>query len=155
MFVGRFASTLVVGAVVGFGVCGFGSAASAADLMPIKAPAPPPPFVLDIHGFFDVSFKNDYITPRGLLVTNTGLTTQVLSGLVFDVYKNQNGFINNISFNVGIWNDVWSDQHDPSVGPWNEFDWFVGMDVKFAQDWRFGVQFVQFLSPPGNFKAES
>src|SRR5712664_2876515 len=30
----------------------------------------PPPVV---HGFDDLAFKNDYITPRGLLVTNKGL----------------------------------------------------------------------------------
>ena len=53
----------------------------------LKAPPPPPAPTSDIHGFFDVTFANDYITPRGLLVTNTGLTTQVLSGLVFDLYK--------------------------------------------------------------------
>src|ERR1700730_6109274 len=70
--------------------------ALAADL-PYKAP-PPEPFVLDIHGFFDVTFKNDYITPRGLLVTNTGLTTQILVGLVLDAYKDKNGWINDISF---------------------------------------------------------
>src|SRR5438105_7978900 len=129
MHFGRFASALA-GAVVGLGVVGFGSAATAADL-PVKGPPPPPPapFVLDIHGFFDVSFKNDYITPRGLLVTNTGLTTQVLSGLVFDVYKNQNGFINKVSFTGGTWNDLWSEQRNPFVGAWNEFDWFLQTDV--------------------------
>ena len=37
-------------------------------------PPPEPPVGSAIHGFADVSFKNDYITPRGLLVTSTGLT---------------------------------------------------------------------------------
>jgi hypothetical protein len=78
--------------------------ALSADL-PLKAPPPDTGLVLDIHGFFDVQFKNDYITPRGLLVTNTGLTTQVLSGLVLDLYKNPNGFINKVSFVGGTWND--------------------------------------------------
>jgi hypothetical protein len=70
-----------------FGLAFTLSAAHAADLW--KAPpAPPAPSSLDIHGFFDLTFANDYITPRGLLVTNTGLTTQVLTGLVLDLYKN-------------------------------------------------------------------
>jgi len=128
--------------------------ALAADL-PFKAPPPDTGLTLDIHGFFDVSFKNDYITPRGLLVTNTGLTTQVLSGLVLDLYKDPNGFINKVSFIGGTWNDLWSEQRNPTVGAWNEFDWFIGSEVVFAKDWTFGVQFVQFLSPPGNFRAES
>ena len=58
-------------------------------------------------------FLNDYITPRGLLVNNTGSTTQILAGLVLDVYKDKAGFINDISFVGGVWNDLWSDQHDP------------------------------------------
>ena len=127
--------------------------ALAADL-PLKAPAPEA-FTLDIHGFFDVQFKNDYITPRGLLVTNTGLTTQVLNGLVLDLYKNPNGFINKVSFTVGTWNDLWSEQRNPFVGAWNEFDWFIGTDVVFARDWTFSAQLVQFLSPPNNFHTET
>jgi hypothetical protein len=129
--------------------------AVAADLTFTKAPPPEPAPTLDIHGFFDVTFKNDYITPRGLLVTNTGLTTQLLSGIVFDLYKDPGGFINNFSISGGSWNDLWSEQHSPTVGPWNELDWFVEADVVFARDWRFGVQFIQFDSPPGNFRAES
>jgi hypothetical protein len=133
-----------------------GASARSADLNFTKAPPPVEPAPnSDIHGFFDVSFKNDYITPRGLLVTNTGLTAQVLTGLVFDVYKDPAGFINKVSLIGGTWNDVWSEQHNSNVGAWNEFDWFVGMDVLFAQNWKFGVQYVQFLSPPGNFHAEN
>jgi hypothetical protein len=129
--------------------------ASAADLSVYKAPQPPPPPAgLDIHGFFDVTFYNAYITPRGLLVTNTGLTTQILSGLVFDLYKDKYGFINNISVNFGVWNDLWSEQNNRTVGSWNEFDWFVGGKVTFAQYWKAGITYVVFLSPPGNFAQE-
>src|SRR5713226_8729471 len=131
MSVNRYASALVVAAALGFGGSIFGSAALAADLQ-LKAPPPPPP-EFDIHGFFDVTFKNDYITPRGLLVTNTGLTTQVLMGLVLDLYKNPNGFINKVSFTGGTCNDLWSEQRNPLVGAWNEFDWFLGADVVFAR----------------------
>jgi hypothetical protein len=148
MFANRFASALVVATALSLGM--FGSAASAADLK-LKAPAPPPPEPLDIHGFMDLSFKNDYITPRGLLVTNTGLTTQILTGLAFDVYKDKAGFINDISFSGGVWNDLWSEQHNPVVDSWNEFDWFGGMNVKFAQDWTFGIQYIEFISPPHAF----
>ncbi len=147
MLANRFASALVVATALSLGALG---SASAADLK-LKAPPPPPDTTLDIHGFVDLSFKNDYITPRGLLVTNTGLTTQALMGLVLDVYKDKAGFINDISFIGGIWNDYWSDQHDPVVGAWNEYDWFVSTNVKFAQDWTFGVQYIEFTSPPHAF----
>jgi hypothetical protein len=29
------------------------------------------------------------------------------------------------------------------------------MSVKFAQDWKFGIEVSQFLSPPGNFRTET
>jgi hypothetical protein len=130
------------------------SAASAAD-MKLKASSPPPPEPLDVHGFFDISFKNDYITPRGLLVSNTGLTTQVLNGLVWDVYKNPAGFIKDVSINAGTWSDLWSKQGDftfpngshEAVGSWNEFDWWVGGDIKFADFWKFGLQYIEFIPP--------
>jgi hypothetical protein len=141
-------STAIAAAALNVGVMYSGSIASAAD-MPVKALPPPvaSPFVLDVHGFFDVSFKNAYITPRGLLVTNTGLTTQVLGGMVLDIYKDKSGFINDVSVYGGVWNDLWSKQNDPHVGSWNEFDWFIGGDVKFAQYWKFGAQYIEFVPP--------
>jgi hypothetical protein len=146
----RLAPAFVAGAL---GVAGFGTAASAADLL-VKAPPPPPIVELDMHAFFDISFKNAYITPRGLLVTKDGLTTQILTGLSADVYKDKGGFINLVSVYGYVWNDLWSEQNHPTVGSWNEFDWAVGMSVKFAQNWKFGVEYVEFLSPPGNFSIE-
>jgi hypothetical protein len=141
----RLASTLALGTLVSFAA---GMSASAADLkvLPLKAP-PPPPDTLDIHGFADLQFSNDYITPRGLLVTRTGLTTQVLTGLVFDVYKDKTGFINDLSFTGGTWADFWSEQHDPHVGSFNEFDWFVSANVAFARNWNVGVQYIEFVPP--------
>jgi hypothetical protein len=61
--------------------------ANAADVEAVKAPPPAPVPVfdqLDVHGIFDLTFANDYITPRGLLVTRTGLMTQALMGLSLD-----------------------------------------------------------------------
>ncbi len=149
----RYAGALLASAA-GMGIS-LGVTASFAADMPLKAP-PPVVEPLDMHAFFDVSFKNAYITPRGLLVTNTGLTTQFLAGLAGDVYKSKTGFINSVSVYGYVWNDLWSEQRptNHTVGSWNEFDWAVGMTVKFAQNWKFGVEYVEFLSPPGNFSIE-
>src|SRR5262245_42986212 len=112
MSIRRLGSTLAAGALALGVSCG--SVAFAAD-MPLKAPPPPPaPFEFDVHGFFDLSFKNDYITPRGLLVTNTGLTTQALFGMALDLYKDKSGFVNLVSVYGGVWNDLWSEQHHPT-----------------------------------------
>jgi hypothetical protein len=146
MGLNRFATALVFGAI-GLGVAALGTAATAADMVLKAPPAPAPEWPLDVHGFFDISFKNDYITPRGLLVTNTGLTTQILGGLVFDVYKDKYGFINDVSFYGYVWNDLWSEQNDTHVGSWNEFDWGVGTAIKFAQNWKFTAEYVEFIPP--------
>jgi len=135
-----------VAAALSLAITSLGSGASAADGM-----APPP---LDIHGFFDVTFSNDYMTPRGLLVTNTGLTTQIVSGLTFSLYKNPNAFINSFSITAGTFNDLWSQQNNVQVGSWNEFDWWVSADIGFANYWKAGVTYITFLSPPGNFRQE-
>jgi hypothetical protein len=106
-----------------------------------------------IHGFADLSFKNDYITPRGLMVTNKGLTTQIDGGLVFDLYSDKTGPLTDLSAVVGIWNDLYSKQGNKNFGPWNEFDWFTGLNFQFSQ-LTASVTFVDFISPPGNFKDE-
>jgi hypothetical protein len=141
-------------AALSLAVISGGSVASAADIAVLKAPTPPPAAAAsDIHGFFDVTFTNDYITPRGLLVTNTGLTTQILNGLSFDLYKDPTG-TNQLSVYFGTWNDLWSEQNNTKVGSWNEFDWFVGVDARIAKYWKAGVKYIVFLSPPGNFAQE-
>src|SRR6516162_10327581 len=115
-----------VGAALSLAIASFGSVAQAADMTAWKPAAPPPPAPpLDIHGFFDVTFANDYITPRGLLVTNTGLTTQIVDGLTFNLYKNSNTWINSFSITAGTFNDLWSKQNNTNVGSWNEFDWWA------------------------------
>lgn len=101
----------------------------------------------DVHGVCDVVFKNDYVTPRGLLVTDTGLTVQVLAGVELEVCKG-------VSVNFGIWNDLWTEQGNPHVGSWNELDWFVGTEITRG-DFKFRAQFIEFVSPPGNFKPEN
>lgn len=99
-----------------------------------------------IHGFFDVALKTDYITPRGLLVHEDGEALQILNGLVFNLSSST-------SVVVGTWNDIQRGQHDPYVEAWNEFDWFVGANYA-SGNWLFGLQYVEFISPPNNFRTE-
>ncbi|MEC9359402.1 MAG: hypothetical protein VX836_16215 [Pseudomonadota bacterium] len=102
-----------------------------------------------IHGFGDYSVKPNYITPRGLLVTDEGVTSQILGGLVFLTSAKT-------SVVVGIWTDI---NHDPAVssdtvGAWNEFDYFVGFNYSPSDKLKLGASYVVFLSPPGAFKTE-
>lgn len=105
-----------------------------------------------VHGFLDIEFKNDYITPRGLLVTRTGFTTQILLELNFAICKTE---MYELSWIAGVWNDLWSEQDNPHVGAWNELDWYTGLEWIYSKNWDFRLAFTQFLSPPGNFKPEN
>jgi hypothetical protein len=100
-----------------------------------------------IHGFMGVQLKTDYITPRGLWVHDDGAALQIVNGLVFVTSEST-------SLVIGTWNDInlWN-QHHPQVDAWNEFDWFVGFNYN-AGKWAFGLQYVEFLSPPNLFATE-
>lgn len=140
--------------IFGFGIAAGAafnaSLATAADLAPPDA-APPP---ISLHGFFDTTLKNDYITPRGLLVTNRGVTLQSLNGLVLDVYNNPTGFFTDVSLVGGIWLDINPGYESPNTTAYNEIDYFGGFAVKFAQAWTLSAQYVQFDSPQSAFFVE-
>lgn len=106
-----------------------------------------------LHGFGDISIKNDYVTPRGLVVTTAGATVQVLNGLVAVAP-------NGIAFHGGTWLDI-----NPGFKTYgsggnitavNEFDYFFGVDADIVPKVNVGVEFSQFISgqPSKAFKTE-
>lgn len=94
-----------------------------------------------LHGFGDVSVKNDYVTPRGLVVTTAGATVQVLNGLVF---VSPGG----VAITAGTWTDLnpGYSRADGNISTLNEFDFFVGVSATVADRLEAGVQYVQFIS---------
>jgi hypothetical protein len=118
----------------------------------VRADDEPP---LNIHGFGILNLQKDYITPRGLFVTGKGETVQVIDGLVFGIDHEPDSPIDDISFVVGTFNDIYTDQHAKDAGSWNEFDWFAGPSFNIEKNWHLDIQIGQFLSPPGNFDAET
>lgn len=104
-----------------------------------------------LHGFGDVSLKNDYVTPRGLVVTTAGATVQVLNGLVLVAPGG-------ISIHAGTWVDLnpgYSRAHG-NITAVNEFDYFVGISGEIAKGLTAGVEYSQFISgqPSVAFKDE-
>jgi hypothetical protein len=107
--------------------CGLSSAAHADDSW-------------QLHGFGDISLKNDYVTPRGLVVTDKGATVQVLDGLVFVAPDG-------IAIHAGTWLDLNPGyNHSENTTGVNEFDWFFGVDVPIAKHLKGGVEVGQFIS---------
>lgn len=104
----------------------------------------------ELHGFGDVSVKSDYVTPRGLVVVDDGVTVQVLNGVVL---KTPAG----ITFHAGTWVDLNpgynKKENKTSV---NEFDFFVGVGGYVAPKVEVGAEYIQFISgqPSNAFKTE-
>ncbi len=108
----------------------------------------PPPSRVD--ALFNLEFSNEYLTPRGMIVTDKGLTLQpLLIGLV-NLYKGES-FINDITFVPGVWNDFSSSPvsiHAPFGSQpktsWVEIDPIVGMSVGFAKRFKLDVTYTAF-----------
>jgi len=94
-----------------------------------------------LHGFGEVAFKNDYVTPRGLVVTTGGSTVQVLNGLVA---VSPGG----VAFHGGTWVDLnpGYSRADGNITTVNEFDFFFGVSGKVAPNLTAGVEYSQFIS---------
>jgi hypothetical protein len=140
-----------IGAAFGLAIASAGSVASAADMAPIYTKAPPPtPWVLDVHGYFDVTFANTRVTGSGLLLYPTGSAlVQPSMGLALDIYKDPSTFINSFTVFGSLWNEFYTDPHDlqAQFRHWQEMDWSIGFSVGFAKYWKFSYNHVEFLFP--------
>jgi hypothetical protein len=133
------------------------SVASAAD-MPVKAKPVPvaSPWVLDVHGGFDLNYQSSRVTGSGwLLYPTSSALVQPSASLRFDIYKDPMGFINSVSVFAGVWNESWVDS-PATTRHWQELDWWAGMSIGFAKYWTFTGEFVQFVFPtPGGGSVEN
>jgi hypothetical protein len=103
-----------------------------------------------ITGLLNFEFSDKYYTPRGLESSNSGVSFQPLLILFFDLYSNNEDKapLNDLTFNLGIWNDV--DTHaNPSErnpGNWDELDGFFGVEAKIFKDWKIDTTETFFRS---------
>jgi hypothetical protein len=113
----------------------------------VKAAAPVVDETPNVHGFFDVSVKNAYITPRGLVVENQEFVFQAIGALIVPV-------TDQFTIIGGAWTDWNTHQHDPDVGAFNEIDPFIVFDYAPSKTWDFSLTYVPFISPTGAFRTE-
>lgn len=104
-----------------------------------------------LHGFGDISAKNNYVTPRGLVVTTEGAAIQVLNGLVLTTPAG-------ITLHAGTWVDLnpGFSRRDGNITAVNEVDIFIGIDGNIAKNLNLGVEYSQFISgqPSVAFRTE-
>jgi len=102
------------------------------------------------HAVNNLEFSDKYLTPRGMLVHNDGLTFQWLALGLFNLYHGDS-FINDITLVGGVWNDFSSSPvsvHPPfNSSPktsWVEIDPIAGISVGFAKNFKLDVTYTAF-----------
>jgi hypothetical protein len=109
---------------------------------------PPPP--QRFHLLSNFEFSDKYLTPRGMIVQDSGLTFQWLGLGLFNVYKGDS-FLNDVTLVGGIWNDFATDPvsvHAPfGSSPkthWVEIDPIAGISTTIAKNFKLDVTYTAF-----------
>ena len=114
-----------------------------------------PPFV---SGLLDLRLSNDYLTPRGLIVENSGVVAQPVLLLFFNLYEGE-GPLSNVTATLGMFNSVHSKQRDPqnvsSTPNWNEMDLISSLSATLLKDWKFTFGYEYWVSPIDAFSSSS
>lgn len=114
-----------------------------------------PPFVT---GLLDLPISNYYLTPRGVIVEDTGVIVQPVLLLFFNLYQSD-GPLSNVTGTVGIWNSIHSKHRDPNntqIAPnWNEMDLLSGLSFTVLKDWTFTFAYEYWISPISAFPGTS
>ncbi len=103
--------------------------------------------------FIQSTFSTDYITPRGLHVSDKGATWQPLTVVNMELYSGK-GFLTDVTAYGGIWQDWNSQQHAPHDGAFQEIDPFFGVKTTLAKALTVDLQYVDFISPNGSYTTE-
>ena len=116
----------------------------------VVAPAPPPPAPSKVNFLLAVEFANEYVTPRGMIVREDGLTIQPLLLMFVPLYQGDS-FINSVKFVGGAWNDFGTStvsKHPPfgSVPGtnWTEIDPIAGLSIGFAKHFTLDATYTAF-----------
>jgi len=122
----------------------------------VSAPAkevvtPPPPPSSPIDLLLNVEFSNAYVTPRGMIVHDEGLTIQPLLLAFINLYKGD-GFIDSAKIVGGVWNDFSTSPvsvHAPWGSPdkthYTEIDPIFGVSVGFLKNFTLDVTYTAFV----------
>lgn len=127
----------------------FALLALGAGLAPaVRGDEPPSKF----HALFNLDFSDKYLTPRGMIVQDHGLTIQALLLGLVDLYHDASpeAFTNDVSLTVGFWNDYATSPLAVHTTPasrksaWVEIDPILGITIGFAKKFKLDVTYTEF-----------
>ncbi len=104
-----------------------------------------------IHELVNLEFASEYVTPRGMMVHDQGLTFQPLFLTLVNLYHSDSSFINELDFAGGCWNDF-SSAGVSVNGPygskpktdWTEIDPIADFTIGFAKNFKLDVTYTAF-----------
>lgn len=138
------ASRYVLGALAAVASLPTSASTARAD----EASPPPPPS--RVNALVNFEFADKYLTPRGMIVHDAGLTFQMLALGLVNIYKGDT-FINDVTLVPGVWNDFSSSGvsiHAPFGSTpkthWVEIDPIAGLSIGFAKHLKLDVTYTAF-----------
>jgi hypothetical protein len=126
------------------------AAVSAATLIPanLHADEAPPS---RLHALVNLEVSDKYLTPRGMIVQDEGVTIQTLFLGFLDVYDGKpDAFLNDVTLIGGFWNDYATDSVPEHVAAgstetnWLEIDPIFGVSFGVAKNFKLDVTYTAF-----------
>lgn len=126
-------------------------AATAAVLLPgVLSPLHAQEATSRVHALVQFQFADQYLTPRGMIVHNDGLTFQPLVLGFFNLYHGES-FINDVTLVGGVWNDFSSSgvSRQAPFGSqpttkWVEIDPIAGLSFGLGKHLKLDVTYTAF-----------
>ena len=124
---------------------------ASAALLSLASPARADGPISHVDAVVNMEFANEYVTPRGMIVTDKGVTFQPLVLGLINVYKSD-GFLSDVTLVPGVWNDFSSSQVS-KTGPtyktqpttqWVEIDPIAGVSFTMAKRFTLSVTWTEF-----------
>lgn len=104
-----------------------------------------------VHALVNVEFSDKYLTPRGMIVQDHGLTTQLLMLAFVNVYNGApSDFVNSVTVIPGFWNDYATTPvpEHLSAGSrgtdWIEIDPILGVELGLGKSFKLDVTYTEF-----------
>ena len=110
--------------------------------------APPPS---RLHALVGLTFADKYLTPRGMIVQDEGLTIQTLFLGFLDVYDGKpDAFLSDVTLVGGFWSDYATDGIPENLGPGSsetnfiEIDPILGLSFGLGKSFKLEVTYTAF-----------
>lgn len=105
------------------------------------------------HALFNLELSDKYLTPRGMIVQDEGLTYQTLMLGFLDVYDGKEGaFLSDITLVGGVWADFSTDamaEHVPAATSTTtnfiEIDPIIGFSLGLGKNFKLDVTYTAFV----------